>query len=58
MEAEKCNITLLSFSREDQDPLYSQNNKMDEHEVTGQTNALVSPDWERELMDAGKNIIS
>ncbi|KXJ25041.1 Catenin delta-2 [Exaiptasia diaphana] len=42
----------LTDSRDDQDPLYSRKNKMEPQEVTGQSNSLVSQDWERELMDA------
>lgn len=43
------------FPRDDQDPLYSKNSKMEPGNVTGQSNTLVSPDWEKELMDAGNN---
>ncbi|XP_031550534.1 catenin delta-2-like, partial [Actinia tenebrosa] len=42
----------INDSRDDQDPLYSKNSRMEPTNVTGQSNTLVSPDWEKELMDA------
>ncbi|XP_048580672.1 uncharacterized protein LOC5511245 isoform X3 [Nematostella vectensis] len=42
----------LSDSREDQDPLYTRRRRMEHNDITGNTNTMVTPDWERELMDA------